>query len=88
MFTTTFSPKVTLPKAKHLSLIEHIMATPRAGELLESEDWQSDELSELKGLLQQAEQRMRKPDLPSKHTMKATKSYTYATAAHLPMLPI
>ena len=62
------------------------MATPGAEDVHKSEVWQQDELSEMMGLLQRAEQRMRKPDPASKHTVKATNSYKYATAAHFPML--
>lgn len=55
------------------------MATPGAEDVLESEGWQQDELSEMKGLLQRAEQRMRKSNSTSKHTVnvKATDSYMY-----------
>ena len=64
------------------------MAALAAEGVLESDGWDQDELSELKGLLQRAERRMRKLDPAGKHTMKATNSYRYATAAHLPMLQI
>ena len=55
------------------------MATPGAEDVFESESWQQDELSELKDLLQRAEQRMRKSKSTSKHTVtvKAAESYKY-----------
>ena len=69
-------------------MIKHIMATPEAEYLLKREGWDQDELSEMKILLQQAEQRMRKLDPASQHTTKATKSCRYTTPAHHPMLRI
>lgn len=80
--------QLTLPKARRCALIEQIMATPAITDDHESEGWHQDELSEMKSLLQRAEQRMRKLDPTSKHTMKHTKSYEYAMVAHLAMLRI
>lgn len=77
-----------LPKARRRALIEHIMVTQEAEDLLVNKGWDQDELFEMKILLQQAEQRMRKLDPRSQHTTTATKSYRYATAAHRPMLRI
>ncbi|KAF6223456.1 hypothetical protein HO133_000299 [Letharia lupina] len=51
------------------------MAALAAEGVLESDGWDQDELSEMKGLLQRAERRMRKLDPAGKHTMKATNSY-------------
>ena len=61
------------------------MATPALTDDHESEGWHQDQLSEMKSLLQRAEQRMRKLDPTSKHTMEHTKSYKYAMVAHLAM---
>lgn len=62
------------------------MATFGAEDTLKSEGWDQDELSEMKILLQRAEQRMRKLDPASKHALKATNSYMYTTVAPHPML--
>lgn len=64
------------------------MATPGAGSIFENEGWDQDELSEMRSLLQRAEQRMRKLDPASKHTMKATTPYKYGMAAYPPMLRV
>lgn len=64
-----------LPKARRRALIEHIMVTQEAENLLVNKGWDQDELFEMKILLQQAEQRMRKLDPRSQHTTTATKSY-------------
>lgn len=79
---------MSLPKANHRAVVEHVMAPPRAEGVLESECWDQDELSEMKSLLQRAEQRMKRLDSANKHTVEATNSYKYATAARLPILRI
>ena len=53
-----------------------IMAIPRAGTVLGSEDWKADELSEMRSLLQRAEQRMKKLNPASKSTVEDTKNFT------------
>ena len=45
------------------------MAIPRAGTVLQSEDWKPDELSEMRSLLQRAEQRMKKLNPASNSNM-------------------
>lgn len=57
------------------------MATPGTEFVPKSEGWHQDELSEMVTLLQRAEQHMRNLDPASKHTVKATYSDKYATAA-------
>lgn len=59
-----------------------MMATPGTEVVSKSEGWHQDELSGMVALLQRAEQRMRNLDPASKHTVKATYSDKYATAAH------
>lgn len=58
------------------------MATSASGDVLQSEGWQQDELSEMKSLLRRAEQRMRKLDPASKNAVKTTDFYKYAAMAH------
>ena len=53
------------------------MSTPAIENSFESEGWDRDELSEMKSLLQQAEQRLRKPELASKHTIETISLYVY-----------
>ena len=55
------------------------MATSGAEDVPESEIWGQDELSEMTGLLQRAEQRMKKSHPVNRYTVKATKSDKHAT---------
>ena len=58
-----------------LLLNESAMTTFEADDNLEGEAGERSELSEIKSLLQRAEQRMRNLDPASKRTMKATNAY-------------
>lgn len=53
-----------------------IMAIPRAGTVLRGEDWKADELSEMRSLLQRAEQRMKKLNPASNSTLEDNNSFT------------
>ena len=54
------------------------MTTIAVEDVLESEAWDQDELSEMKSLLQRAEQRIRKLNPASKYATKTTTSSKYA----------
>ena len=56
------------------------MATPRIEMVPENDKWEQGELSEMMGLLQRAEQRMRKSDQACKHTVRAQRLDKYAMA--------
>ena len=73
-------------KERRRAPTRHIMATLGAEGVLESEGWDQHELSEMKSLLQRAEQRMTELNPASKHMMKATNLCKYVTAAYRPML--
>ena len=53
-----------------------IMAIPRARTMLRSEDWKPDELSEMRSLLQRAEQRMKKLNPASNSSIEKKNSFT------------
>ena len=53
-----------------------IMAIPRAGTVFRSEDWKPDELSEMRSLLQRAEQRMKKLNSASNSSIEDKNSFT------------
>ena len=53
-----------------------IMAIPQAGTVTRTEDWKPDELSEMRILLQRAEQRMKKPNPASNSSIENSNSFT------------